>query len=181
MPAHEDASFDVIAQHVDAASVGSTTGFLVPEIAKSFGATGSLVNHSEHRIGVDQIEKIVSHLRQIQMISVVCAQDDSEVAIFSKFNPDFIAIEPPDLIGSGKAVSKVRPDIITNSRRSLEENKAPDSVTKLLCGAGIVNGIDARLAIEMGAEGILVASGVIKAANWAEKITELAQGLSDAA
>jgi triosephosphate isomerase (TIM) len=177
----EEASFDVIAQHVEAASVGSTTGFLVPEIARSFGAMGSLVNHSEHRIGEDQIEKIVSHLRQIKMISVVCARDNNEVANFSKFDPDFIAIEPPDLIGSGMAVSKVRPDIITSCRKSLEENKPFDSVTKLLCGAGIVERIDARLAIEMGAEGILVASGVIKADDWTRKITELAQGLNDAA
>jgi triosephosphate isomerase len=177
----EGASFEVIAQHVDEASIGSTTGFLVPEIAKSFGAVGSLINHSEHRIGDEQIEKIVSHFRKIEMISVVCAQDNNEVAKFCRHNPDFIAIEPPDLIGSGKAVSKVRPDIITSSRASLEENRGSNSSTKLLCGAGIVDGIDAKLAIELGAEGILVASGVIKAGDWAGKITELANGLNDAA
>jgi triosephosphate isomerase (TIM) len=175
------ASFDVIAQHVDTANVGSTTGFLVPEIAKSFGAIGSLVNHSEHRISFDQIEKVVTNLRKIRMVSVVCARDNNEVANLSKFSPDFIAIEPPDLIGSGMAVSKVRPDVITSSRRSLDDNKPSNSNTKLLCGAGIVEGVDARLAIEMGAEGILVASGVIKAVDWASKIEELANGLNDAA
>ena len=39
----------VIGQHVDFSKPGSTTGFLVPEIVKSYGAVGSLLNHSEHR------------------------------------------------------------------------------------------------------------------------------------
>ena len=114
------------------------------------------------------------------MISVVCAKDDEEVSRLSKFSPDFIAVEPPDLIGSGKAVSKVRPEIIKGSREALELARPANSSSKLLCGAGIVEGIDAQLSVEMGAEGILVASGVIRAPDWESKMTELAQGLIDA-
>ncbi|HYY41066.1 MAG TPA: triose-phosphate isomerase, partial [Nitrososphaera sp.] len=40
----------VICQHVDNEKMGPSTGFIVPEIAKSYGAVGSLINHSEHRI-----------------------------------------------------------------------------------------------------------------------------------
>ena len=85
-------SFRVLAQHLDPAVVGASTGFSVPEIAKSFGAAGSLINHSEHRIPFEEIERLVVRLHQLGMISVVCAKDDDEVAKFSKLGPDFIAV-----------------------------------------------------------------------------------------
>lgn len=173
-------SFRVLSQHLDSATVGASTGFSIPEVAKSFGATGSIVNHSEHRIPEEEIKALVSRIRNLGMISVVCAKDDEEVGRFSEFDPDFIAVEPPDLIGSGKAVSKERPGIITGSRSALEKSRLQGSSTKLLCGAGIVEGVDARLAVDMGADGILVASGVVKAQDWTKKIEELAQGLIDA-
>jgi triosephosphate isomerase (TIM) len=173
-------SIKLLAQHVDTAHLGASTGFSVPEIAKSFGAAGSLVNHSEHRIPVDDIDDLIVRLRAQGMISVVCAKDDGEVELFSRLNPDFIAVEPPDLIGSGKAVSKERPGIITDSKRALDRGRPADSKTRLLCGAGIVDGTDALRSVELGAEGILVASGVVKATDWRSKISELARGLSDA-
>jgi triosephosphate isomerase (TIM) len=48
----EKVNIPVVCQHVDDAEVGSTTGFFIPEMAKSYGASGSLLNHSEHRLGV---------------------------------------------------------------------------------------------------------------------------------
>jgi triosephosphate isomerase (TIM) len=177
----KDESYGILAQHLDAEKeVGASTGFLVPEIAKSFGAVGSLINHSEHRIPENEIERLVIRLKRLEMISVVCAKDDLEVETFSGYSPDFIAVEPPELIGSGRAVSKAKPEIIMASRRALESSRPPDSQTRLLCGAGIVEGIDARLSVETGAEGILVASGIIKASDWENKIEELTQGLIDA-
>jgi triosephosphate isomerase len=170
----------LLAQHVDDAELGATTGFLPAEMAKSFGAKGSLVNHSEHRISENQVVKIVSKLRELHMVSIVCARDDLEVEAYSRLAPDFIAIEPPELIGSGIAVSKARPELIKNSRRALELSKPRGSSTRLICGAGIVDGIDSKLAIELGAEGILVASGVIKSPDWKAKISELADGIISA-
>lgn len=177
---NSNASYRILAQHVDTQKVGASTGFSVPEIAKSFGAVGSLVNHNEHRISPSEVEQLVSRLRSLQMVSVVCARDDEEVRQFSRFDPDFIAVEPPDLIGSGKAVSKERPEIILESKKALDESKSSESQTRLLCGAGIADGIDAKLSVELGAEGILVASGVVKAESWESKISELAKGLIDA-
>ena len=170
-------SLDLLVQHVDDAEMGATTGFLVPEMARFFGARGSLVNHSEHRISENQIAKTIPRLRDLQMVSILCARDDREVESFSRLSPDFIAIEPPELIGSGVAVSKARPELIENSRRALELSKPKGSTTELICGAGIVDGVDSRLAVELGAEGILVASGVIKSPDWKAKISELADGI----
>ena len=161
----------VICQHVDNEKVGSSTGYFLPEIAKSYGAIGSLVNHSEHRIEMKQISSLVERLRELRMTSIVCAREPWEVMEISVFQPDFIAIEPPELIGSGRAVSKENPAIIT---KSIE---AAGSRSKVICGAGITGKGDIAKAMELGSRGILVASGIIKASSWAGKIAELAAGM----
>ena len=101
---------------------GSTTGFLVPEIVKSFGAVGSLINHSEHRIGnMNSIREAVGILENLQMVSIVCVRTPEEAGTIANFNPDFIAIEPPELIGSGKVVSKENPSVVTKSIDAVAE------------------------------------------------------------
>jgi len=164
----------ILAQHVDNSKTGSTTGFVIPELLKTSKISGSLINHSEHRIPAKDIEELVNRFRQLKMISVVCVQDVSEVAKYAKMNPDYIAIEPPELIGSGKAVSTERPELITESVKAVQ--KAQNS-TKLLCGAGIISGQDVRKAIELGSSGILVASGIIKAKNWNSIVSEFAKAM----
>ena len=166
----------LFAQHLDPQSPGSTTGHLVPEIAKLSGARGSLLNHSEHRIPKEQIEKSVGLLRELGMTSTVCAQDADEVGEYTKFNPDFIAIEPPELIGSGHAVSKEKPELISDSKSALDKVLTKGQTTVLLCGAGIVDATDVKRAVELGSKGILVASGVIKSSNWKDSILSLASG-----
>lgn len=161
----------VVCQHVDDEKQGSTTGFFVPEVAKSYGAVGSLINHSEHRIEMKSIASLVGRMRKLSMTSIVCARTPHEVMEISVFGPDFIAIEPPELIGSGRAVSKENPAIIT---RSIE---AAGSRSRVICGAGITDKGDVRAAVKLGSKGILIASAVVKANSWEHKIAELASGM----
>lgn len=161
----------IICQHVDNEKMGSSTGYFLPEMAKLCGAVGSLINHSEHRIEMKQIASLVERLRSLHMTSIVCAREPWEVMEISAFQPDFIAIEPPELIGSGKAVSKENPQIIAKSI----EAAGPRS--KVICGAGITSRDDVTKAMQLGSHGILVASGIIKASSWANKIAELAAGM----
>lgn len=164
----------VFAQHLDYAEAGSTTGYFIPEMARSFGAQGSLLNHSEHRIDkLDTVQGLVNRLRSLQMVSVVCARTPSEVSTLARFEPDYIAIEPPELIGSGRAVSRENPSIVTdsiNAAAKMSQN------ARVICGAGITDANDVSSALKLGAVGILVASGIIKATSWIDKITELASG-----
>jgi triosephosphate isomerase len=147
----------VVCQHVDDEKQGSTTG--------------SLINHSEHRIEMKSIASLVERMRKLGMTSIVCARTPHEVMEISVFGPDFIAIEPPELIGSGRAVSKENPAIIT---RSIE---AVGSRSRVICGAGITDKGDVRAAVKLGSKGILIASGVVKANSWEHKIAELASGM----
>jgi len=164
----------VLAQHVDNANVGSTTGFVIPELLKKSNISGSLINHSEHRIPSKDITQVVGRLQNLKMISVVCVKDVTEAAKYAKLNPTYIAIEPPELIGTGRAISTERPELIT---KAIQAVRAAKNKTKLLCGAGIVTGQDVRRAIELGSEGILVASGIVKAKNWNKIVEEFTKAM----
>ncbi|MGI0004557.1 MAG: triose-phosphate isomerase [Candidatus Nitrosotenuis sp.] len=161
----------ILAQHVDNAKIGNTTGFVIPELLKKSKVSGSLINHSEHRIPAKDVAELVKRLRALKMISVVCVKDISEAAKYAKLNPSYIAIEPPELIGSGRAVSTEKPELITKAVLAVKNAR---NSTKLLCGAGIVTGQDVRKAMELGSKGILVASGIVKAKNWNTTIEEFA-------
>lgn len=160
----------IFAQHVDYAKVGSSTGAIVPELLTSIGISGSLINHSEKRIPFNQIEDLVKKFKELNLFSLVCAQTVDEVKLISKLDPDLIAIEPPELIGSGRAVSKVNPNIITES---VNAGNSVNSNVDILCGAGIMNSDDVEIALKLGSKGILIASGVVQSDNWNKKIREL--------
>jgi triosephosphate isomerase len=163
----------LICQHIDDEKIGATTGFIIPELAKSYGAAGSLINHSEHRIEHTHIQNLVERLRQLNMTSIVCAATSKEVGELARLHPNMIAIEPPELIGTGKAVSRVNPSIIT---KSVKEAGRHSENIKVICGAGIVDKTDVQSAINLGSEGILLASGLIKSDVWQDKLIELCEG-----
>ncbi|NWJ57254.1 triose-phosphate isomerase [Marine Group I thaumarchaeote] len=169
-----NSSIPILAQHIDNSKVGSTTGFVIPELLKKSKVSGSLINHSEHRISSKEITKLVSKLKKLKMVSVLCVKNVSEARKYAKLNPNYIAIEPPELIGSGKAVSKEKPGLIIKAADAVKSAK---NNTKLLCGAGIVSGEDVVKAVELGSKGILVASGIIKAKDWNKVITEFAKSM----
>ncbi len=167
-------SIPVLAQHTDASEVGSSTGSIVPELVKSLGSVGSLINHSEKRVPFEVLKMTVLRLRDVGLVSVVCAKSPAEVSRIASVGPDFIAIEPPELIGSGIAVSKVKPEIISDS---VEAARRVDPTIKVICGAGIVSGEDVEAALRLGSVGVLVASGIVKASDWSNKIIEMAEPL----
>ena len=162
----------VFAQHLDDAKVGSTTGYIIPELVKKSKVSGALINHSEHRISPKEITNLVKRLKKLKMKTVVCVKNVREAEKYAKLNPTYIAIEPPELIGTGRAISTERTGLIT---KSLSAVKKARNSTKLLCGAGIVTSEDVKRAMELGSCGILVASGIVKSRNWNRDIEEFAK------
>lgn len=156
----------VLAQHVDDLEQGAHTGWAIPEAIKEAGAIGSLVNHSEHPLPLATIKETIKRLHALGLISVACAPTPSMEAKIAKFKPDLVAIEPPELIGGKISVSQAEPQIITQSLRRV--NGIP-----LLCGAGIHTKRDVSKATQLGAQGILVASGVVNAKNPEKVLTQL--------
>ena len=164
----------VLTQHLDDKKVGSTTGFMIPEIVKKSKINGSLINHSEHRIPEKEIKNLIKRLKRLKLKTVLCVKNVNESKKYAKLNPTFIAIEPPELIGTGRAISTERPQLIT---KAVDSVKSAKNSTKLLCGAGIVSGNDVARAKQLGSKGILVASGIVKAKNWEKIIEEFSRAL----
>ncbi|MEM2978058.1 MAG: triose-phosphate isomerase [Candidatus Hadarchaeales archaeon] len=163
----------VLAQHVDPLTPGAHTGWVLPEAVKETGAVGSLINHSEHPLEVEGIEACVKRLRELGLVSVVCAADPELCRKVASFRPDFVAVEPPELIGTGRAVSKVRPEVVSEAVKLV---KGVNPSVRVLCGAGISTGEDVRMALELGAEGVLLASSVVKAKDWRAAAEDVVRG-----
>ena len=161
----------VISQHIDLKRHGATTGFYVAEIIEKVGAIGSLINHSEHGIKTEEIKQLIEKLKEINLLSFVCVKTVGELKEILKFEPDFVAIEPPELIGTQKSISAEKPYLIQKSNDLIKQENYG---AKLICGAGINKGEDIKMAVENGASGILVSSSITRANNWYDKIFELA-------
>jgi len=150
----------VFAQHIDGADAGGFTGHINADCVYFAGAVGTLINHSERRILLSEIDFAIQSAKKAGLQTIVCTNNIAVTSAAAALSPDFVAIEPPELIGSGIPVSKANPDIV---RGSVNAVKRINSKVRVLCGAGISTGNDVEAALELGAEGVLLASGVIKA------------------
>lgn len=157
----------VYAQHVDPVPYGAHTGWILPEAVKKVGARGTLLNHSERKLKMDVLKKTVSRCKSIGLETIVCASSVREAKRIDMLHPDYIAIEPPELIGTGRSVSEVEPSVIS---RTVESVRA-----KVLCGAGISTKEDVKKAYELGAVGVLVASAVLKSKNPRAEVRNLSR------
>jgi len=156
----EAVNIPVFAQHVDPVQPGSHTGHVIAESIKEAGAVGTLINHSERQLKLSDIDKAIRKTRESGLLSVVCANNPSISAAVATLKPEIIAVEPPELIGTGIPVSKAKPEVVTETVRVVRE--VNPKVT-ILCGAGITRAEDVVAALRLGTQGVLVASGIVKA------------------
>jgi triosephosphate isomerase (TIM) len=165
----------VISQHIDLKKIGASTGFYIPEIIEKVGAKGSLINHSEHEIEIDEIKRSIEKLKEMNLISIVCIKTFEGLKEILAFEPDYIAIEPPELIGTQKSISSEKPFLIRECSSVINKR---NQKSKLICGAGINKKDDVKIALENGSAGVLVSSSITKAKNWYDKILELASAFN---
>jgi triosephosphate isomerase len=147
----------VYAQHVDSSSPGRNTGFIIPEAVKADGAEGTFLNHSEHRLKFDILKKTVKRCKQIGLKTGVFASNLDEAKKIEKLHPDFLIVEPPELVGGKISVSTVKPELIKRISKALK--------MKFLVGAGIHSRKDVEIALKLGASGIVVSSYVMTSRN----------------
>lgn len=176
-PIASTVSIPVFAQHIDPIAPGSFTGHILPEAIRETGAVGTLINHSERRLKLADIDAIIARARESDLLSVVCANNAAVSAAAAALKPSMIAVEPPELIGTGIPVSKAKPEVVL-STVDLVKRINPDVV--ILCGAGITSGEDVAAALRLGTEGVLVASGVVKAKDPYKVLLEFAESITKA-
>jgi triosephosphate isomerase len=168
------AQIPVFAQHIDPVAYGKHTGHVLPEAAAEAGCSGTLINHSERRLRLEDIGATVMRAREAGLLQVVCVDTVEMGRAVAPLSPDAIAIEPPELIGTGTPVSKARPEVVSGA---VDVVHRIDPEIDVLCGAGITNGEDAAAALRLGARGVLVASGVVKAGDPYRALLELAEAV----
>ncbi len=152
-------SIPVFSQNADPHAPGSATGWITASMIKSTGSVGTLINHSEHRSDNRTIEESVELVKAEDLITIVCAESVKKAREVAAFSPDFIAVEPPELIGGDISVTTANPLIVEDTVTSVKDVNKKISV---LCGAGVKTGKDVSKALELGADGVLLASGVVK-------------------
>ena len=150
----------VFSQHIDPIKPGNCTGHVLAESVRQAGATGTLINHSERQLKLSEIDETIKLARNNDLTTCVCANNPSISRAVATLEPDILAIEPPELIGTGVPVSKAKPEVITDTLK-LVRKVNPNVV--VLCGAGITQPEDVAAALKLGTQGVLVASGIVKA------------------
>jgi triosephosphate isomerase len=147
----------VYSQHVDHYEPGRYTGYIIPEAVQVDGAEGTFLNHSEHKLDFKTLKKTIERCKQIDLKTAVFAASLKEAKKIQKLNPDYLIIEPPELVAGDVSVSKAKPELIEKISKKLGQ--------EFIVGAGIKTGKDVEKALELGASGIAVSSAITKAKN----------------
>jgi len=148
-------NLEVWCQHLDPVGFGSNTGWLHPETAIERGASGTLINHAEHKVSIEHVAMLLDQVPEGFEVCA-CAADVDEAMALAALVPTYVAVEPPELIGGDTSVTSADPGIVSGTAAAVRE-------VGILCGAGVKTGADVAKAIELGTIGVLLASGVTKA------------------
>ena len=167
-------SLPIFAQHIDPITPGGHTGSNLIETLIEAGISGSLINHSENRMKLADIDEVIQLCKQNDIESCVCTNNIATSKAIATFSPDAVAVEPPELIGTGIPVSQAQPEVVEDSVKGV---KSINKKIKGLCGAGISTGDDMKAAMDLGADGVLLASGIVKAKNPKEALLDLVSKL----
>lgn len=163
---------EVWVQKIDPVGYGAYTGKVIPEEITSSGARGTFLNHSEDKLeNFDLLKKLVEKAKQVNLKTLIFCCSLEELEKNKSLNPDFLAYEPPELIGGTISVATSQPEIIAKASVVTKEAGIP-----LIVGAGINSRDDVKKSLEFGAVGVAVASSVIKSSNPREKLMDLTEG-----
>ena len=160
----------VFAQHSDSVSLGAHTGSISVEQLKLIGVEGIILNHSEMKVSIDELEKTIAICRKFNLYVLVCASSIEEAKKILQFKPDYLAYEPKELIGGNISITDSNPELIVRAV-NLVQKISPK--TRLLCGAGVHNKEDIKHALFLGAKGVLIAHAVCRAKNPRKFLVEM--------
>jgi triosephosphate isomerase (TIM) len=147
----------VYGQHVDVIEDGRGTGFIAPSALKKEGASGSLLNHSEHQLKIEVIKRTMKEAQKAKLNIILCAGSVEQARKFIKLKPRpyAIAFEDKKLIASGKSITNYKAGEVKRFVKVLK-----GTGIRPLCGAGIHSAEDIAAAGNLGCKGVLIASAI---------------------
>jgi len=153
----ENTKLRVFAQHVDYFQKRATTGFTIVEDVLMNGGSGTILNHSEHQLTKETIERTMERCDEVGLDTLLCVESVKRAKEYLELKPDFMAFEDHELIGSGKSITEFRSKEVKKFSELLKRKHSMP-----LCGAGISTAADVRAATEFGCKGVLIASALAK-------------------
>lgn len=164
---------EIWAQHVDPVEYGAHTGAILAESVQADGASGTFLNHSENKYdSIKLLKTTVDRCKELNLKTLVFAADIKELKLVLKLRPDFVAYEPPELVGSKTtSVAEAKPEVVAKAVKIAHEARIP-----LIVGAGIKSKKDVEVSVSLGADGVAVASDIVKASDPKKETLELLEG-----
>lgn len=157
----------VFAPHMDPLTPGRGLADVLPESISSVGAKGVMLNHCEKPLTLSVLKRTIQRAKEVELITIVCADSIAEAAAISCLAPDIIVAEPSELIGTGVVSDETYVKSTTETIKKINPN------IMVLQGAGISNGQDVYNVIRAGAEATGSSSGIIKAKNMENMVDEM--------
>lgn len=147
----------ITAQHMDDVSCGDSMGKIFAESLKSIGVQVVVLNHADYPMSISTLKKTIRRANESGLQTIVCADSVQEAEAITFLKPGVILAEPTSLIGMEQISSR------EYVRSTVERIKAHDSNILVEQGAGIRTAKDVEELLQLGADGVGVTSGIIKA------------------
>jgi len=166
----KELGIEVWAQHLDPIDEGRATGYISAFSLKQAGASGVLINHSEHKLEKKAIIFVIKKAKENSLKTLLVGHTKEMVLNFDKLPIDFLAYEDERLIATETSILETQASIIKDLAQKLKH--------PLIVGAGIKSGEDVKNALLCGVKGVLIASHFVKAKSPKKMVKELISSFS---
>lgn len=159
----------ITAQHMEPLVPGRGMGHVLPESLKAAGAGAVFLNHAENPLTLSNLYHNICRARELEMLSIVCADSADESAAVAELGPDIILSEPTALIGTGQAADN------RYIHETIRRIHAVNDQIQVIIASGITTADDVYNVIHEGGDGSCATSGILGAPDRALRIEEMAK------
>ena len=167
----------VFAQHMDPVTPGRGVGAVLAEALREAGAVGTMLNHSERRMTLADIDRAIGRAKEVGLATLVYADSPEEAGALALFRPDIILAEPPDLIATAHSAATEMRGFV---ERSIELVGRIDPAIIVMSAAGVQTPADVTAMIRLGVGGTGSSSGILKAVDPVATMRSMIGALHDA-
>lgn len=158
--ARETRDLLVFAQHLDPLPPGRGVGGMLAEAVREAGAVGAMLNHSERRMTLADINGAIRRAREVGLAVMVYADSPEEAAAIATLGPDIVLAEPPELIATGRSAATQMRRFV---ERTVELVGRVDPGIIVMSGAGVQTPDDVEEMMRLGVGGTGSSSGILRA------------------
>ena len=161
----------VCAQSMDPLTPGRGMGHVLPESLKEAGAEAVFLNHAENQKTLAELYATIKRAKELDMITVVCADSTVEAKAAACMDADIVLAEPTDLIGTGQVAED---SYTTETVKALNEVN-PNVL--VMIASGVSTAEDCYNVVKLGADGTGATSGILNAPSPAVRVREMAEAI----